>query len=137
MEVRVGAWHRALGLIGSAPIVGSGLGTFRFSFMRFSPPGEGWWTEAHDEYVELICDTGLVGGAIFLCGAIAWLALVAHPSRFRGRSPRSDQRAGRKRRRDADPSRGVRIDRHEISERPPDDAAADRERAAAARPVVH
>lgn len=88
LEGRVGAWKRALDLVGSSPAVGAGLGTFRYAFMRFAPPGEGWWNAAHNEYLELVCDTGLVGGTILLCGSVAWLSLVARPSLFRGRGER-------------------------------------------------
>ena len=88
MEARMAAWGRTTDLMASSPVVGTGLGTFRFSFMRFAPPGEGWWTEAHDEYLELLCDTGAIGGLLFVAGFASWLMLVWHPSWFRDRSDR-------------------------------------------------
>jgi O-antigen ligase len=88
MEARLGTWKRSMSLIAGNPIVGTGLGTFGFAFMRSSPPGEEWWNTAHNEYIELICDTGLIGGALFLAGLIAFVAIIARPSVFRGRSER-------------------------------------------------
>ncbi len=84
LQYRFGAWQHALNLIREQPLLGTGLGTFRFAFMRYAPPGEGWWTTADNEYVELVCDTGLAGAAVFLVGLGAWLFLVARPGAFRG-----------------------------------------------------
>jgi O-antigen ligase len=82
---RVAAWRQTLGLIGDYPVFGTGLGTFRFSFLHYAPPGRSWWTTAHNEYIELICDTGFVGGAIFLLGFIAYFSRVLRPGNIRGR----------------------------------------------------
>src|SRR5262249_53038446 len=41
---RVEAWGRTVPLIQDNLLTGTGLGTFRFAFMRYAPPGEGWWT---------------------------------------------------------------------------------------------
>jgi O-antigen ligase len=88
LAVRIGTWNRSMSLIASNPVVGTGLGTYAFAFLRFSPPGENWWNTAHNEYVELVCDTGIIGTALFLAGLIAFLAIVARPAVFRGRSER-------------------------------------------------
>lgn len=88
MASRVGTWKRSLDMVAGNPLVGTGLGTYAFGFMRSAPPGEGWWTTAHNEYIELLCDTGLVGGAIFLGGLAAWLFIILRPGRFRERNDR-------------------------------------------------
>jgi len=88
LQYRVSAWEQTAHLIRENALAGTGLGTFRFSFMRYAPPGEGWWNTAHNEYLELLCDTGLIGGALFLWGTVAWLARVARPGRLRGRPER-------------------------------------------------
>lgn len=85
---RMKAWDRTDLMIADYPLVGAGFGAFRFSFMRYAPPGEGWWTTAHNEYLELLCDTGLVGAALAAVGLIAWLVLVARPALLKGRSER-------------------------------------------------
>ncbi|HZI94672.1 MAG TPA: O-antigen ligase family protein [Patescibacteria group bacterium] len=88
LEVRMGAWQKTQELFASSPLVGTGLGSFRFAFMRFAPPGEGWWVQADNEYIELACEVGIVGGVIFLAGLVSWLAIVARPWLFRGREER-------------------------------------------------
>ena len=88
MVSRLETWKRSLDMVAGNPLVGTGLGTYAFGFMRSAPPGEGWWTTAHNEYLELLCDTGLVGGAIFIAGMAAWLFIILRPGRFRERSDR-------------------------------------------------
>jgi O-antigen ligase len=83
LALRVAAWQRSFELIGEHPFLGTGLGTFAFSFMRYAPPGRAWWTTAHNEYIELLADTGLVGGILFIFGIAAYLRLVFKPSLFR------------------------------------------------------
>jgi O-antigen ligase len=51
--------------------------------MRYAPPGEGWWTTGHNEYLELACDTGLVGFAVLLLGLAGFLYMVTRPRLFR------------------------------------------------------
>ncbi|HKY31324.1 MAG TPA: O-antigen ligase family protein [Candidatus Polarisedimenticolia bacterium] len=82
LQHRVEAWSRTGGLIQDHLLLGTGLGTFRFAFMRYAPPGEGWWTTAHNEPLELLCDTGLAGGALFLWGLVAFLRRAARPGRL-------------------------------------------------------
>jgi O-antigen ligase/polysaccharide polymerase Wzy-like membrane protein len=88
LAVRIVAWRHATGLIADHLAVGTGLGTFSFAFMRYAPPGQAWWNIAHNEYVELLCDAGLAGGAIWLVGFVAWLHLVWRPAVFRGHARR-------------------------------------------------
>lgn len=88
MVSRFATWERAVDMAAGSPLVGTGLGTFPFGFMRSAPPGEGWWNTAHNEYLELICDTGLAGGLFFLVGAAAWFYVVLRPGLFRERSER-------------------------------------------------
>jgi O-antigen ligase len=85
---RILGWERALSLIADHPLLGTGLGTFRYGFMRYAPPGKGWWLNVNNEYIELLCDTGLLGGLLFLLGMAAFGLRVARPHIFRGRSGR-------------------------------------------------
>jgi O-antigen ligase len=84
LAVRIEAWRHSLALIAHHLGAGTGLGTFAYSFMRYAPPGRYWWNIAHNEYIELICDTGIAGGAIFLVGLTAWLLLIWKPGIVRG-----------------------------------------------------
>lgn len=83
---RVRAWRQAGRLVADHPLVGTGLGTFRFAFQRDQPPDPVWWDVAHNEYLELVCDTGLAGAALFLVGLAAYLRLVMRPGQVRGRT---------------------------------------------------
>jgi len=88
LELRIAAWGRAMDLVTDRPLFGSGLGTFPFAFMRYAPAGRSWWNIAHNEYIEVLCDSGIVGGSICLIGLVAWLMLVSRPGLFRGRPDR-------------------------------------------------
>lgn len=81
---RVGAWERSLEMVADHAAFGSGLGTFRWGFMRYAPPGEAWWMLADNAYVELVCDTGLTGGMIFLVGLGMYLYQVFKRGRLEG-----------------------------------------------------
>ncbi len=68
--------------------VGSGLGTFEDSFAAFTPPGAtARWDKAHNDYLQVLWETGLVGAILFLAAAAVffrrywWSALrgPAHP----------------------------------------------------------
>ncbi|HET6373645.1 MAG TPA: O-antigen ligase family protein, partial [Candidatus Polarisedimenticolia bacterium] len=66
LSLRLGAWQRATNLIADYPALGAGLGTFRYSFMPYAPPGETWWMGLDNESLELLCDTGVIGAALLL-----------------------------------------------------------------------
>lgn len=93
LAARVMAWGRAARLVIDHLFLGSGLGTFRFAIMRYSPPGHAWWTTAHNEYIEVLCDTGLLGGALVLVGLVAYGHRVWRPGLFQ-RSRRAYAWAG-------------------------------------------
>ncbi len=83
---RVEAWERSLQLLAAYPVLGAGLGTFRFAFMEHAPPGRAWWTTAHNEYLEVVCDTGLVGGLLALAAAALLASAVLRPWAIGGRT---------------------------------------------------
>src|SRR5579885_634073 len=71
---RLGYWRDSIPLIRDFPVLGIGLGGFQDLFPRYqSPP----WSplsvrEAHNDYLELAADTGLLGAALLL-----WFGLSA------------------------------------------------------------
>ncbi len=79
---RLDAWRRALDLVADYPLLGSGFGTFRYAYMPYAPPGATWWSLADNEYIELLCDTGMVGGLLFTVVLGAFLVVVTRPSRL-------------------------------------------------------
>jgi len=83
LVARLAAWQHAAVMIADRPILGTGLGTFRFAFVHYAPAGEHWWTHLDNEYIELICETGAVGGLIFLIGLGAYFFSVARPGLMR------------------------------------------------------
>jgi O-antigen ligase len=76
------AWEMALDF----PVTGVGFGAFREVFPRYMPPGSTrWFNEAHNDYLEVLTDGGLVAAAL-----VSWLA-VAYALRA-GRRLRPDGR---------------------------------------------
>jgi len=54
--------------------LGSGLGTFEDSFAPFTPPGASRrWDRAHNDYLQLVWETGLAGGLLALIGAAVYV----------------------------------------------------------------
>lgn len=87
-ENRIGTWKRSIGMIADHPVVGSGLGTFRYGFIRYGPPGMTWWTAADNSFVELVCESGFVGGILFISAVLLFAGATARPSRLKHRSDR-------------------------------------------------
>ena len=55
-------WAESWGLFRSAPLTGTGLGTFRQAFPTVQPPDlVGSWTHAHNDVLELLLTVGLLG----------------------------------------------------------------------------
>lgn len=69
-QSRLEVWKTMLHHLRSYLWVGSGFGTFEDSFAPLTPPGSTRrWDRAHNDYLQLLWETGLVGIAIFLAGA--------------------------------------------------------------------
>jgi O-antigen ligase/tetratricopeptide (TPR) repeat protein len=84
------------------PLFGTGLGSWLHAFRGYvSPPVEGGiWDHAHDEYLELAAETGVLGMALAACFA---LAVVVAIRRARRRSALADARRERRDRSLSDP----------------------------------
>ncbi len=58
-------------------LLGSGLGSFQYAFPKYqSIPGDAVWDHAHDDYVETLAETGVVGGLLVLTALIMWFRLA-------------------------------------------------------------
>ncbi len=75
-ESRLVLWNNTMELSMDYPLVGSGLGTFRAAFQLYTP--EGWTSitkQAHNDYLELLSETGVAGSAVALLALICYLFL--------------------------------------------------------------
>ncbi|MFZ2267520.1 MAG: O-antigen ligase family protein [Azonexus sp.] len=61
LELRSEAARYALDLVADFPLFGTGAGTFYNSYIRYRAPRHFYWDHAHNDYVELAADNGLVG----------------------------------------------------------------------------
>ena len=76
---RLGIWTDSIGIVRNYPLLGTGLGTFKNAYMRYQTSGSRLlYDHAHNDYLELVTDTGIAG---FLLGA--GMALVFFRNVFR------------------------------------------------------
>ncbi len=61
MELRQDAARHGFNLVRDFPLLGTGGGTFYNAYIRYRTPREGYFDHAHNDYVELAADYGLVG----------------------------------------------------------------------------
>ena len=60
-ELRAQAARYALDLVTDFPAFGTGAGTFYNSYIRYRAPRHYYWDHAHNDYVEIAADNGLIG----------------------------------------------------------------------------
>ena len=70
--VRLTFWQNSLELLKEAPLLGTGLGTFQYVFLKYMPYLGPTLRAFHAEsiYIEFLVDVGLLGLALFLWGVI-------------------------------------------------------------------
>jgi hypothetical protein len=85
LAARVGHWEAALGMVASEPLTGHGPGSYRWAALERYPADTNLTSSAHNEYLEVLGERGLLGAApIWLAVvAIGWLSLRA----LAGRGP--------------------------------------------------
>lgn len=84
-RLRVVIWERVVRELPAYAWVGSGLGTFEDSFAPLTPAGSlKRWDKAHSDYLQLVWETGITGGLLFVLGSAIfvrrywWPALRGH-----------------------------------------------------------
>ena len=81
---RATVWKDSLGIVRDYPLFGSGLGTFESAYLRYQSKGSSaLFDHAHNDYVEILTDTGVTGTA--LAGGAALLLFASLYRRWRAK----------------------------------------------------
>lgn len=75
---RLEAWKMTTRIAGDYPVLGTGLGTYGYISGNYQTVGAGTgrWEQAHNDYLNLLSDTGVVGFAIAMAFVAAWYVCV-------------------------------------------------------------
>lgn len=80
-RLRVIIWERIARELPAFAWVGSGLGTFEDSFAPLTPAGsEKRWDKAHNDYLQLVWETGISGGLLFLAACVLFFGSYWWPA---------------------------------------------------------
>ena len=93
---RLAVGVQGLGIVRDHPFLGVGLGSWLNAFRGYvgPPVAGGIWDHAHDEYLELAAETGMLGLAIAACFALAIVLAIRRGSRDREPAdPRRERRS--------------------------------------------
>ncbi len=79
--MRTDAWARTAEIISDHPLGGTGLGTFEWVFAQYQRRGE-WltWEQAHNDYLQLLAEAGLVGGMLFAWAFVVFIVYILRPA---------------------------------------------------------
>jgi hypothetical protein len=82
---RLVVWKAGTEMLADFPVTGAGFGTFRQVFQRYVPAGaDNRWAHAHNDYLELLLDGGIVAGLLVLWLAVGFGLQVVRGLRVRG-----------------------------------------------------
>ena len=88
-DFRVVVTRDTLQLFGASPLWGCGFGAFEHAFPVFQTPSLEWrWLHAHNDWVQLLAEGGIIGAGLFLTAMLLWLRQVGR--HFASASPRAD-----------------------------------------------
>lgn len=77
---RILVWRASLGIFEDFPVLGTGLGTYSAAFLPYYPMGtEKTWLQAHNDYVQLLTEVGVVGAVVVAVGFLLLLARLLGP----------------------------------------------------------
>jgi O-antigen ligase/tetratricopeptide (TPR) repeat protein len=85
-DLRWRIWLGTLGVVADAPVTGIGLGAFQDGFSPYRPavvPLDRVVDHAHNDFLQLLAETGILGLAISLWGLVAFTVFTVR--RWRGR----------------------------------------------------
>jgi O-antigen ligase len=87
--LRMDAWTKTGKLFLDFPLTGCGLGAFRWAFSMYQRQGE-WmiFREAHNDYLQVLAETGLVGVALLGWALFAYLWWILRPALAGAARPR-------------------------------------------------
>jgi O-antigen ligase len=81
LSMRIDIWRGTLRMIQDHPWTGTGLGTYRSVYASYERPGEWMITEdAHNDYLQLGAESGLIGAAFAVWGLVAFGLFVLRPA---------------------------------------------------------
>lgn len=85
VELRTEVARYSVDLVRDFPVLGTGAGSFYNTYLRYRTPRELYWDHAHNDYVEIAADTGVLGlgilaGFVVLTAAKAILILMRRRS---------------------------------------------------------
>jgi len=84
-RLRLVLWEQLIRELPHFLWVGSGLGTFEDGFAPFVPPGSSRrWDRAHNDYLQILWETGVVGAVLCLSGIVVFVRRYWWPA-FRSR----------------------------------------------------
>ena len=82
-ELRITAWKRGFQMLVDHPLFGVGIGNFGTAHAEaYSPEGQRSYLKAHNLWVQLFAETGLVGAATFIGFMIAFFRLNRQAARI-------------------------------------------------------
>lgn len=85
-QLRLRVWRLALDIFRDFPVLGSGINTFGTATILYQRDGGAHYIEAHNDYLQLLAEGGIVMAAVFAVALVAVSAAIAR--RFRDDSDR-------------------------------------------------
>jgi O-antigen ligase len=80
LAMRWDMWGRTLQIAKDFPILGTGLGTFKYAYTGYDRPGEWLSTDqAHNDYLQLVAETGILGAVVLAWAVVVFLGRVVVP----------------------------------------------------------
>lgn|GEM_PF-487009 len=69
---RIDLWGSAVAMIKDFPLLGTGFGTFEEAFERYQSSrfGDRYADYLHNDWLQVFCETGIIGGLLFVGGVI-------------------------------------------------------------------